>query len=163
MNSHEIIADDLADQLALQLSDDMKEYPMSQLGITRWVLAESLKQPDYGDSLYSLSHQLSEEIYAHLEERALRLVEFRSQDYISLSKAGAVVLSREAEELNAHSNLDWVLVGTMSRKDDGAMINLRIIDRRSQQVLAAANRYVPKHLYWSNKQTELVNGHLQRN
>lgn len=53
-------------------------------------------------------------------------------------------------------------MGTLSRKDAGTMVNLRIVDRRNQEVLAAANRYVPKHLYWPNKQTELVNGRLQR-
>ncbi|RUO67126.1 FlgO family outer membrane protein [Idiomarina ramblicola] len=162
-NPHEVIADDLAAQLAEQLSAKMREYPQSQLGVTRWVLAESLTQPEQGDSLYDLSHQLSEGIYAHLEERNVALVEFRSQSYVSLSQTGALALSRDADNLNDEPNLDWILVGTLSRKDGGAMVNLRVVDRRSQQVLAAANRYVPKHLYWPNKQAELVNGRLQRN
>ena len=71
-------------------------------------------------------------------------------------------MTRNVGELEAQPKLDWVLVGTLSRKDDGAVVNLRIIDRRSQEVLAAANRYVPKHLYWPNKQTEMVDGRLQR-
>jgi len=162
-NPHEAVADDLAAQLAEQLEANLRDYPQSQLGVTRWVLAESLQQPEQGDSLYELSHQLSEGIYAHLEERDVALVEFRAQNYISLSQAGALVLSRDADELNNEPNLDWVLVGTLSRKDGGAMVSLRVVDRRSQEVLAAANRYIPKHLYWPNKQAELVNGHLQRN
>lgn len=162
-NPHEIVADDLAAELAEQLDDDIKKYPESQLGITRLVLSETLRQPEQGDSLYSLSHQLSEGVYAHLAERNVALVEFRAQDYISLSQTGALMLNRDADVLSEDPDLDWVLVGTLSRKDDGAMVNLRIIDRRNQQVLAAANRYVPKHLYWPNRQSELVNGHLQRN
>ena len=162
-NPHETIADDLAAQLADQLDADIKAYPMSQLGITRLVLAETLEQPEHGDSLYQLSHQLSEGLYAHLEERDILLVEFRAQDYLSISESGALALSRDAEALNQNPSLDWMLVGTLSRKDSGAMVNLRVIDRRNQQVLASANRYVPKHLYWPNKQSEMVSGRLQRN
>jgi TolB-like protein len=162
-NPHEAIADDLATQLAKQLDAKLLEYPQSQLGITRLVLAENLQQPEQGDSLHGLSHHLSEGIYVHLRKRNIDMVEFRAQNYVSLSETGALALTRNADALNESPNLDWLLVGTLSRKDGGAMVNLRVIDRRSQKVLAASNRYVPKHLYWPNKQTELVNGRLQRN
>jgi hypothetical protein len=161
-NPHEAIGDDLAEQLASQLSQDNKSHYGSNIGVTRWVLAETLKQPEAGDSLNELSHQLSESIYAHLTERNLSLVEFRAQSYISVAEEGATLLSRDVDELEQHPEIDWVLVGTLSRKDAGTMVNLRIVDRRNQEVMAAANRYVPKHLYWPNKQTELVNGRLQR-
>ena len=161
-NPHEAIGDDLAEQLASQLSQDNKPHYGSNIGVTRWVLAETLEQPEAGDSLNELSHQLSESIYAHLKERNLSLVEFRAQSYISVAEEGATLLSRDVDELEQHPEIDWVLVGTLSRKDAGTMVNLRIVDRRNQEVLAAANRYVPKHLYWPNKQTELVNGRLQR-
>ncbi|MCK7458010.1 FlgO family outer membrane protein [Idiomarina aminovorans] len=161
-NPHEKIGDDLAADLSEQLSQVSQSYAYSNIGITRWVLAETLEFPQPGDSLYKLSHQLSESIYAHLKEYNLNVVEFRAQDYITLTKDGATAMAREVDELETHPKLDWVLVGTLSRKDAGTMVNLRIIDRRNQEVLAAANRYVPKHLYWPNKQTELVNGRLQR-
>ncbi|MDV6317009.1 FlgO family outer membrane protein [Idiomarina sp. HP20-50] len=162
-NPHEAIGDDLAEQLAKQLAQVEQPYGMSNIGVTRWVLAETLEQPDEGDSLNQLSYQLSESIYAHLKERNLNLVEFRAQDYVSISERGATALTRNTEALEQHPELDWILVGTLARKDAGTMVNLRVIDRRNQEVLAAANRYVPKHLYWPNKQVELVNGHLQRN
>ncbi|NWO06661.1 MAG: hypothetical protein HLX50_13515 [Alteromonadaceae bacterium] len=162
-NPHEAIGDDLAEQLASQLSHDNYSDYGSNIGVTRWVLAETLEQPQAGDSLNELSHQLSESIYAHLKERNLSLVEFRAQSYISVAEEGATLLSRNVDELEQHPEIDWVLVGTLSRKDAGTMVNLRILDGRNQEVFAAANRYVPKHLYWPNKQTELVNGRLQRN
>ncbi|NWO02240.1 MAG: hypothetical protein HLX52_04665 [Idiomarinaceae bacterium] len=161
-NPHEAIADDLAEQLAAQLAQSSQSDNQSNIGITRWVLSETLKQPEQGDSLNKLSHQLSESIYAHFKERNLSLVEFRAQNYISIGEEGSTILSRDVETLEQHPEVDWVLVGTLSRKDAGTMVNLRIIDRRNQEVLAAANRYVPKHLYWPNKQAELVNGRLQR-
>lgn len=161
-NPHEAIADDLAEQLVSQLTQ-VNHSTISNLGVTRWVLAETLKQPEKGDSLYGLSHQLSESLYAHLKERNVNLLEFRAQEYVTLTDSGSTALSRNTEKLDEYTNLDWILVGTLSRKDAGTMVNLRVIDRRNQEVLAAANRYVPKHLYWSNKKTELVNGHLQRN
>ncbi|MFS6536341.1 FlgO family outer membrane protein [Idiomarina loihiensis] len=161
-NPHEAIGDDLAEQLASQLSHNNHSHYGSNIGVTRWVLAETLEQPQAGDSLNELSHQLSESIYAHLKERNLSLIEFRAKSYISVAEEGATLLSRNVDELEQHPEIDWVLVGTLSRKDAGTMVNLRIVDRRNQEVLAAANRYVPKHLYWPNKQTELVNGRLQR-
>lgn len=162
-NPHEAIGSDLVEQLTLQLFKSNVSLEYFKIGVTRWVLAESLKQPEQGDSLNELSHQLSESIYAHLKERQLSVVEFRAQNYISIGEEGSTLLSRDVETLEQHPEVDWVLVGTLSRKDAGTMVNLRIIDRRNQEVLAAANRYVPKHLYWPDKQAELVNGRLQRN
>ncbi len=161
-NPHEAIGDDLAEQLVAQLSQSADSHSDFNIGVTRWVLAETLKQPQTDDSLNELGHQLSESIYAHLKERNLSLVEFRAQSYISIAEEGATLLSRDVDELEQHPEIDWVLVGTLSRKEAGTMVNLRIVDRRNQEVLAAANRYVPKHLYWPNKQTEIVNGRLQR-
>ncbi len=161
-NPHEKISDDLAAQLANQLQQANQHYGYSNIGVTRWVLAETLELPSQGDSMHKLSHQLSENLYAHLKERNLDVVEFRAQDYVTLTAEGATNMTRNVDEMEAQPKLDWVLVGTLSRKDDGAVVNLRIIDRRSQEVLAAANRYVPKHLYWPNKQTEMVDGRLQR-
>ena len=161
-NPHEKIGDDLAEQLAEQLQRVNQHYGYSNIGVTRWVLAETLELPEQGDSMYKLSHQLSESLYAHMKERNMDLVEFRAQDYVTLTAEGSTNMTRNVDELEAQPKLDWVLVGTLSRKGDGAIVNLRIIDRRSQEVLAAANRYVPKHLYWPNKQTEMVDGRLQR-
>ena len=161
-NPHEKIGDDLAAQLAEQLQRVNQHYGYSNIGVTRWVLAETLELPPQGDSMHKLSHQLSESLYAHLKKRNLDVVEFRAQDYVILTAEGSTNMTRNVDELEAQPKLDWVLVGTLSRKDDGAVVNLRIIDRRSQEVLAAANRYVPKHLYWPNKQTEMVDGRLQR-
>ena len=87
-NPHEAIGDDLAEQLVSQLSHDNHSHYGSNIGVTRWVLAETLEQPQAGDSLNELSHQLSESIYAHLKERNLSLIEFRAKSYISVAEEG---------------------------------------------------------------------------
>ena len=77
-NPHEKIGDDLAAQLASQLQRVNQHYGYSNIGVTRWVLAETLELPEQGDSMHKLSHQLSESLYAHMKERNLDLVEFRA-------------------------------------------------------------------------------------
>jgi hypothetical protein len=161
-NPYHMISYDLVSELVSQLGDSHNDTHYDNIGVTRWVLAETMAQPEAGDSLYGLSHQLSEGLYADLKDQGLDVVEFRAQDYITLTSKGATALTRNADNLETQPKLDWILVGSLARKDAGAMVNVRIIDRYSQEVLAAANRYVPKQLYWPNKQTEIVDGRLQR-
>lgn len=157
------IADDLAEQLVVQLQQRQNDDGYSQLGVTRWVMADSLALPHPHDTVASLSHQLSESLYVHLQQRQVRLIDYRAQDYVSLAANGSTLLSRDPERLNQQPMLDWVLVGTMALEQGGVIVNLRVIDRRSQQVLASANRFVAKHLYANNHRSEMINGKLQRN
>lgn len=161
-NPYDMISHDLVTELVSQLGYSHSDTHYANIGVTRWVMAETMAQPEASDSLYALSHQLSEGLYADLKDQGLDVVEFRAQDYITLTQQGATALSRNADDLDTQPKLDWVLVGSLARKDAGAMVNVRIIDRYSQEVLAAANRYVPKQLYWPNKQTEIIDGRLQR-
>lgn len=162
-HTYHAVADDLADQLVRQISQFDNDDGYSQMGLTRWVMADSLALPHAHDSVASLSHQLSESLYTHLQQRNVRLIDYRAQDYVSLSPQGATLLTRDAEQLNAQPLLDWVLVGTMARQQGGVVVNLRVLDRTSQKVLAAANRFVPKHLYSVNRSSEMRDGKLQRN
>lgn len=161
--SYDGVADQLADQLVAQIGTRQFDDGFSQLGLTRWVMADSLQLPHPHDAVTSLSHQLSESLYVHLQERNVRLIDYRAQDFVSLSEDGSTLLSRDPEQLNQQPALDWVLVGTMAPEQGGVVVNLRIIERTSQRVLAAANRFVPKHLYASNRRSEMVDGKLQRN
>ena len=162
-NTYQGVADDLAQQLVVQMNNGQVDDGYSQLGLTRWVMANSLQLPHPDDAVAGLSHQLSESLYVHLQERNVRLVDYRAQDFVSLADDGATLLTRNPEQLNTQPLLDWVLVGTMSPEQGGVIVNLRVIDRTSQQVLAAANRFVPKHLYAANRRSEMVGGKLQRN
>lgn len=163
LNAYQQVADDLAEQLVDQMQQHDVDDGYSQLGLTRWVMADTLQLPHPQDSVSGLSHQLSESLYKYLQKRNVRLVDYRAQDYISLASDGATLLTRDADALNPQPLLDWVLVGTMAREDSGVIVNLRVVERDSQQVLASANRWVPKHLYWTNRRSEMVDGKLQRN
>ncbi len=162
ISPYDEIADRLSQQLVQQLTPYTRDDSFAQLGITRWVMSDTLALPSPDNALYSVSHELSELLYSHLTERNVKLIDFRAQNGVTLTSAGATMLTNDKQQLNLNPKLDWVLVGTMSREDTGVMLSVRVLDRRSQSVLAAANHYVPKHLYWTNKGAEIVNGHLQR-
>ncbi|PYE32797.1 hypothetical protein DFP83_105105 [Idiomarina fontislapidosi] len=162
ISPYDEIADRLSQQLVLQLNKHQGHQGYAQLGITRWVMSDTLALPTPENALYAVSHELSELLYSHLAERNVQLIDFRAQNGVTMTSAGSTMLTNDKEKLNLHPQLDWVLVGTMSREEDGVMLSIRVLDRRSQSVLAAANHYVPKHLYWTNKGAEIVNGHLQR-
>ena len=162
ISPYDEIADRLAQQLVTQLNQSSPRQAHAQVGITRWVMSDTLELPPSENALYSVSHEVSESLYSHLTERNVKLIDFRAQNGVTLTSAGATMLTNDKQQLNLNPNLDWVLVGTMSREDDGVMLSIRVLDRRSQSVLAAANHYVPKHLYWPNKSAQIIDGHLQR-
>lgn len=163
MNDYQRVADQLAEQLVKQMQRHHVDDGYSHLGLTRWVMADTLQLPHPQDSVASLSHQLSESLYKYLQKRNVRLIDYRAQDHVSLASDGATLLTREVEHLDTQPLLDWVLVGTMAQEDQGVIVNLRVLERSSQKVLASANSWVPKHLYWTNRRSEIVDGKLQRN
>ena len=51
----------------------------------------------------------------------------------------------------------------MIRQQSGAMVNARVINARTKDVVAAATRFFPEGLFWDEEKVTTRNGRLYRN
>lgn len=160
-----------AERLAAQLqsglttitsSSDEASTDSQLTGIASFVMADNLQLPHQGDATASLGQQLSEALYTELNQRHVALVDFRARDFIAVSAHGETVLSRDIEQLPQYPQVDRVVVGTLAPREHGVLVQVRVLDRRTQQVLASASDFISKRFYWHQRQVEVVNGRLQR-
>ena len=68
ISPYDEIADRLAQQLVTQLNQSSSRQAHAQVGITRWVMSDTLELPTSENALYSVSHEVSEALYSHLTE-----------------------------------------------------------------------------------------------
>jgi len=61
-------------------------------------------------------------------------------------------LSRQVSELAAGQLSNAILSGSYVVQEDGYVINSRIIDVKSKQVLASVTDYIPGNVFWSEQQ-----------
>jgi len=152
-----------ASRLSAQLNEQLaqNDWEQAPLAITQLVDPRSMDVPARSSALHGLSYALVEGLYTHLKGRAT-LIDIRSRDYIEVTAAGEFNLSRDVNELPIPSRIDLVMVGSVVEREHGAMVNVRVINRRSQAVVASANEFVPQRLYWDRRQVQVRDGVIER-
>ena len=117
---------------------------------------------DEQQPLMQLGHQLEQGLVTEATKRGFTAQEFRLTNDIIISDNSDRVLSRQVEQLSGLERVDYYITGTLVHQQDGAMVNAKIIDARNKDVIAAATRFFPAGLFWSNEQVTTRNGRLYR-
>lgn len=150
----------LSAQLVQQLHNT--SYAYDTLAITSMVDDRTLQPYTNGDTLQAVGYALSEALYSEVGSRHDYVTDVRGRQYIEVSDSAELNLSRDVAELNEELRVDLVLVGTLSRREHGVMVQTRILNRRNQQVIATASEFLAKRLYWQARQVEMIDGMIER-
>jgi TolB-like protein len=134
---HELLPE-YVEQLAMALVNNMRDPEGHKaIALTSFVAFDSnLRQGDL------LGNQLSELLYAQLQELDLSLSDHNVRDYIEATPTGAFTLSRE---FNQYDDLpfDYVLTGTWLRANKGIIVNARIVGLYNKKVISTATTLIP--------------------
>jgi TolB-like protein len=90
-----------------------------------------------------LGHQLVENMVHELQHHGLTVIDFKATGYISVTTEGDYVLSRDWTELPERQLIDYVVTGTMVEKNNGVMVNVRMIGLQSKVIVATAQSFIP--------------------
>jgi len=112
--------------------------------------------------LQLLGHQLEEGILTEATKRGFTAQEFKLTNDIIVGEKSDRVLSRDIDQLSAMERVDFFITGTLVYQQEGAMVNARIINARTRDVVAAATRFFPAELFWLDEQVTTRNGRLYR-
>lgn len=118
--------------------------------------------PEQQHPLMLLGHQLEEGMITEAARRGLVAREFKLTKDIIVSDSADRVLSRDLAHLDSQLNVDFYITGTITEQQGGAMVNARIIDVYTRDIVAAATRFFPDDLFWETERVTTRGNKLYR-
>ena len=133
------LLDEYTEQMAKDLQDDLRNKPISSsVVVTSFVhLDSSLQNTD------SLGIQLAESFINQLQQIGVPVNDHKLMGTININDRGDFAYSRNKRQLHNDPNIGYVLAGTMLKNDNGMMINARIVNFKTNIVVASASKFVP--------------------
>ena len=149
--------------LANELFANVRPARQTRYAVTGFVPVDSLTYDEtFQHPLQLLGHQLEEGILTEATKRGFTAQEFKLTNDIIVGEKSDRVLSRDIDQLSAMERVDFFITGTLVYQQEGAMVNARIINARTRDVVAAATRFFPAELFWLDEQVTTRNGRLYR-
>jgi TolB-like protein len=81
---------------------------------------------------------LSESLINELSNRGFNVIEFRGQVGVSINEQGEYFITRDTNKLKDTIENTYVVVGTYSRQYKNIMLNARVIDNISGQIISTS-------------------------
>jgi TolB-like protein len=126
-------------QMAEQLVNGLNQNRVKRFPIA--VLPFSSLKNSVPDSL--MGERLSESFIFPLQQRGYNLVDYRA---VSLATTEKSPVSRQnISALRQNFKIYFVLTGTYAHHPDGVVINARVLDTTTRQVLASAQTHIPNN------------------
>jgi len=94
-----------------------------------------------------LGQTISEQFFHELHIRKLRIIDFKLTGDIQLTQNGEFALTRDWKKLNKNLDVQRILAGTMSRNEEGMIINVRIVNTENNIVEATSSAFIPHAIF----------------
>ncbi|WP_018982107.1 FlgO family outer membrane protein [Salinimonas chungwhensis] len=149
--------------LANELFADVRPARHLRYAVAGFVPVSSLKfDASQQSPLMLLGHQLEQGLITEATKRGYTTQEFKLTNDIVIGQQSDRVLSRNIEQLSAPERVDFYITGTLVHQQGGAVVNARVIEARTKDVVAAATRFFPAGLFWDTEQVTTREGRLYR-
>jgi TolB-like protein len=149
--------------LANELFADVGPAKQSRYAVVGFVPVDSMKHnSEHQHPLMLLGHQLEQGLITEATKRGYSTQEFKLSNDIIVNDTSDRILTRDIDQLSNIERVDFYITGTLVYQQSGAMVNARIINARSKNVVAAATRFFPAELFWEEEQVTTRGGLLYR-
>ncbi|NDV91922.1 hypothetical protein GTH32_12115 [Alteromonas sp. 345S023] len=149
--------------LANELFAGVRPARQARYAVVGFVPADTMKyNGDDQHPLMMLGHQLEQGMITEASKRGFTTQEFKLSNDIMINDESDRVLTRNIEQLSDVERVDYYITGTLVQQQAGAMVNARIINVRTKNVVAAATRFFPAELFWEREQVTSRHGKLYR-
>jgi TolB-like protein len=149
--------------LANELFAGVRPARQARYAVVGFVPADTMKyNGDDQHPLMMLGHQLEQGMITEASKRGFTTQEFKLSNDIMIDDESDRVLTRNIEQLSDVERVDYYITGTLVYQQAGAMVNARIINVRTKNVVAAATRFFPAELFWEREQVTSRHGKLYR-
>lgn len=153
------------------LADELFGYfhQHRQLGKYRFAVAGfvpvvAMQYDDGGrHPLKLLGHQLEQGLMTEAARRGLITQDYKVTDHIAISDTADKVMTRDTAQLSRTlPDLDFFISGTLVEQQQGVMVNARVVHVESKDVVAAATKFFPSNVFWSEEAVTTRDGMLYR-
>jgi TolB-like protein len=150
--------------LATELFEQLIPTQQVRFAVATFVPVTSFEyDPNQQHPLMLLGHQLEQGMMTEASKFGFIPQDFKATNDIIIGKQAERVFSRDVDELYLHHhNIDYYLSGTLVEQEDGYIVNARVIDVVSKDVVAAATQFFPSDIFWQHEQLSTRNGLLIR-
>ena len=149
--------------LANELFADVTPSRQYRYAVVGFASVDTMKyDPNHQQPLMMLGHQLEQGMITEASKRGFSTKEFKLSNDIIVSEQSDQILTRDIDRLSAIEVVDFYITGTLVYQESGAVVNARIVNARSKDVVAAATRFFPADLFWQEEQVTTRNGKLYR-
>ena len=94
-----------------------------------------------------LGQTISEQFIHELHIRNLRVVDYKLMGSIQVTDKGEFGMSRDWTKLNKNVDVTRILTGTMSRNEEGLILNVRIVNANNNIVESTSSAFIPHTLF----------------
>lgn len=114
-----------------------------------------------------IGQQLQESLVTLATQAGLNVIEFKTMNSIKVESSQDLMLSRQLDEINTQLSADYFLTGTYHNQRQTLVVNVRLIDVTTHNVIAAATDTIPIGMMWtdaitqSSTQTNRQNNHYR--
>ncbi|MDA7746101.1 FlgO family outer membrane protein [Psychromonas sp.] len=94
-----------------------------------------------------LGQTISEQFIHELHIRKLRVVDFKQTGNIQVTENGEFAMTRDWKKLNKNVDVTRILTGTMSRNEEGVILNIRIVNANNGIVESTSSAFIPHNMF----------------
>jgi len=146
------------------VAHSQKSFKIGRTAIGSITMIDTFKiNKDLTHPLFMLGNQLQESLMTSLLQRGYQVVEYRRSKDIIIHNNYDKMLTRKLNKLNNTDEFNYFLTGTIKYQENGAAVNLRVIDLLNNEVVSATTKFIPLDVFWDYRQVSSINGMLYRN
>lgn len=133
-----------------------------KIAVGTFLPIEMLEKDAADVSELQLGLQVQDSLQSLLVQQGLQVVEFKLTNDIYLRNNQDKVLTRELAQLESVHEVEYYLTGTLLRQEDAYVVNAKLVNVKSKQVVAAATEYIPDNTLWASKKVKMKRNKLYR-
>lgn len=118
--------------LATQMMQNQKMQTHKSILITSFVRLDNFKKTT------EFGRVVGESLINELSNRGFNVIEFRGQMAVSVNEHGEYFITRNVSKMNERVVNSYVVVGTYSRQYGKIMLNARVMDNATGQIITSA-------------------------
>jgi TolB-like protein len=124
------------------LADQIERNSAANLKIQNTVLT-SITDLHNPNKTSNLGRLITEHMLHQLHVAGWNVFEMRKNGSFKSTKEGGYILTRHADDLEAYQHVDNVISGTYSKTSDGVLVNMRVVNLKTGQLVSSAQmRYL---------------------
>tara|TARA_R110001583_G_scaffold539_2_gene4829 strand:+ start:92 stop:772 length:681 start_codon:yes stop_codon:yes gene_type:complete len=110
-----------------------------------------------------LGQTISEQFIHELHIRKLRVVDYKLMGKIQMTPQGEFAITRDWEKLNNNVDVTRILTGTLSRNEEGVIVNVRIVNASSNVVESTSSAFIPNSVFVGGSYDYTPRRYISRN